>query len=130
VIAVDTSALLAIAFEETLADECSAVLEGESTVVISAGTLTEALIIATLRGLGGHVANFVRNLGMEVVPVTEASARRAAEAYRRWGKGIHPAGLNFGDCFAYEVAQQYGCPLLYIGNDFAQTDIASALELT
>jgi len=96
-------------------------------VVISAGTLTETLVVSTLRGFNGAMANLIRDLGMDVVPVTEASARRAAEAYSRWGKGIHPAALNFGDCFAYEVAQLHGCPLLYIGDDFAKTDIVSAI---
>ena len=47
--------------------------------------------------------------------------------YARWGKGVHPASLNFGDCFAYEVAVAHGCPLLCVGEDFAQTDIDSVL---
>jgi ribonuclease VapC len=59
--------------------------------------------------------------------VTPASARRIASAYERWGKGIAAAGLNFGDCFAYEVAKEHDCPLLYIGDDFARTDVKRAL---
>jgi ribonuclease VapC len=47
--------------------------------------------------------------------------------YLQWGKGIHPAGLNFGDCFAYEVAKTHGCPLLYVGGDFAKTGIPGVL---
>jgi ribonuclease VapC len=62
-----------------------------------------------------------------VLTVTAASARRIAQAHSRWGKGAHPAGLNFGDCFAYEVAKAHACPLLFIGNDFAKTDLVSAL---
>ena len=126
-IAIDTSALLAIAFEEAEADACAAALENDPFILISAGTLAEALIVANSRGLAEAVANLVHELGMDVVPVTEASARRVGETYQRWGKGVHPAALNFGDCFAYEVAQQNRCALLYIGNDFAKTDIASAL---
>ena len=59
--------------------------------------------------------------------VDEVLALACADAHRTFGKGIHPAGLNFGDCFAYALARQLGCPLLYVGNDFARTDIASAL---
>ena len=66
-------------------------------------------------------------LPLRVEPVTEAFARRAAAAYALWGRGVHPAALNFGDCFSYAVAKQYDCPLLYVGNDFARTDIASGL---
>ncbi len=51
----------------------------------------------------------------------------AADAYRRWGKGFHKASLNFGDCFAYALAEELACPLLYIGKDFPQTDIVSAM---
>ncbi|AHF84597.1 twitching motility protein PilT [Rhizobium leguminosarum bv. trifolii WSM1689] len=56
-----------------------------------------------------------------------ASARRIAEAHRAWGKGAHPASLNFGDCFAYEVAREHGCRLLFVGDDFVRTDIENAL---
>jgi ribonuclease VapC len=66
-------------------------------------------------------------LGFEVANVTPAAARRIAAAYETWGRGIHPAGLNFGDCFAYEVAKENGCPLLYVGDEFSLTDIESAL---
>jgi ribonuclease VapC len=63
----------------------------------------------------------------EIVTVTPASARRIAEAYQRWGRGLHPAALNFGDCFAYEVAKEHACRLLYVGDDFAKTDIEAVL---
>ena len=65
----------------------------------------------------------IDGLGFTIANVTPASARRIADAYARWGKGIHAAGLNFGDCFAYEAAREHTCPLLYVGNDFSQTDI-------
>jgi len=59
--------------------------------------------------------------------VTEAFAQRVARTYQRWGKGVHPAALNFGDCFAYALAEERACPLLYVGGDFARTDIVAAI---
>lgn len=73
------------------------------------------------------VARVIAEFGFEVVAVTSASALRAADAYERWGKGRHPARLNFGDCFAYEVAKYHSCRLLYVGRDFSQTDIEGVL---
>jgi ribonuclease VapC len=58
-----------------------------------------------------------------MVPVTAVAARRIAVIYRRWGKGFHPAGLNFGDCFAYDLAKEQDCPLLSVGQDFSRTDL-------
>lgn len=69
-------------------------------------------------------ARLLDGLGFEIVPVTPAAARRVARAYASWGKGVHPAALNFGDCFAYEVAKAQGCRLLYVGEDFRRTDVA------
>lgn len=60
-------------------------------------------------------------------PVAPMDADTVADAYDRWGKGVHPAGLNFGDCFAYALAKSQNCPLLFVGDDFAQTDVESAL---
>ena len=59
--------------------------------------------------------------------MTKAAGRRVAAAYARWGKGVHPAGLNSGDCFSYEVAKHHLCPLLFIGNDFSKTDLVGVL---
>ena len=95
--------------------------------MISAGTVAEALIVAERRSLGAEMAGLVDGLGFEIVSVSLAVARRVAESYALWGKGVHPAGLNFGDCFAYEVARTHDCPLLYVGGDFARTDIASVM---
>ena len=96
-------------------------------VVISAGTVAEALIVAARRNVDEEVSRLIDGLGFEIVSVTPASARRIAAAYARWGRGAHPAGLNFGDCFSYEVAKEHSCPLLYIGDDFSQTDLERAL---
>ncbi|CUS45807.1 MAG: type II toxin-antitoxin system VapC family toxin [Pseudomonadota bacterium] len=126
-IAVDTSALMAILLDEPQANACIAVLEEESDLVISAGTVVEALIVAARRNVGEELTGLIEGLGFGIVPVTSASARRIADAYARWGKGVHPAGLNFGDCFAYETAREHECRLLYVGDDFARTDIESAL---
>ena len=126
-IAVDTSALMAIVLNEPEADACAAALEAEDDLLISAGTVAEALIVARRRNVGAEMERLLDGLGFEVVGVTPVSARRIAHAYETWGKGVHPAALNFGDCFAYEVAKEHGCRLLYIGQDFAQTDIDGLL---
>lgn len=126
-IVVDTSALMAIVLNEPAADACSAALEVEGELLISAGTVAEALIVSARRNVGDEVAGLIDGLGFEVVEVTRASARRIAQAYEKWGKGVHPAALNFGDCFAYEVAKQRGCRLLYVGDDFSQTDVEGVL---
>lgn len=127
-IAVDTSALMAIVLGEAEADACIAALEAADEIVISAGTVAEALIVSERRDVGAEMARLIDGLGFTIMNVTPAAARRIAEAYGRWGKGVHPAGLNFGDCFAYEAAKEEACPLLYVGADFAQTDIVSALQ--
>lgn len=89
--------------------------------------MNEAMIVANGRKAGRAMARLINGNGMEIVGVMAADAWRASQAYEMWGKGIHPAGLNYGDCFAYALAKQHNCPLLYIGNDFAQTDIESAI---
>jgi ribonuclease VapC len=122
-IAVDTSALMAIVLSEREADDCIASLEAEEDILISAGTVAEALIVAAGRNVGDEMAGLIDGLGFEVVTVTPASARRIAQAYGHWGKGIHPAALNFGDCFAYDAAKEHACRLLYVGDDFSKTDI-------
>ncbi|ESZ57272.1 type II toxin-antitoxin system VapC family toxin [Mesorhizobium sp. L103C131B0] len=126
-IVVDTSALMAIVLAEPQSSACIAALEAEDDILISAGTVAEALIVADRRNVGEEMAGLIDGLGFEVTAVTPASGRRIAEAYGRWGKGIHPAGLNFGDCFAYEVAKDRACRLLYVGDDFSKTDIESAV---
>ena len=126
-IAVDTSALMAILLQEPDADRCIAALDNGGNLLISAATVAEALIVSARRAVGDDMARLLDGLGFEIVPVTVASARRIALAYETWGRGQHAAGLNFGDCFSYDVAKTYGCGLLYVGQDFAQTDIEGAL---
>ena len=124
-IAVDTSALMAILLGEPEATLCAEALAAGDRIVISAATVAEALIVAERRGLGEEMTELIDGLGLEVASVSATEARRVATAYAQWGKGIHPAGLNFGDCFAYEVAKAHGCPLVHVGDDFARTDIES-----
>ncbi len=127
-IVVDTSALMAIVLNEPEADACAAVLEADDRLLISAGTVAEAMIVAARRNVGEEMIQLIDGLGFEIISVTPASARRIAQAYEQWGKGVHPAALNFGDCFAYEVTKEHSCRLLYVGKDFSQTDIESVLN--
>ncbi|MCY3827754.1 MAG: type II toxin-antitoxin system VapC family toxin [Rhodospirillaceae bacterium] len=126
-IAVDTSALMAILGDEPEADACAEALDTDERLLISAATVAEALIVAGRRDLGMDMAELIDRAGLEIVGVSPAAAQRVAGAYAKWGKGVHPAALNFGDCFAYETAKTHDCPLLYVGRDFAQTDVASVL---
>ena len=126
-IAVDTSALMAIVLDEPEAAACTAALATGSDLLISAGTVAEALIVASRRHVGEEMARLIDGLGFEVVDVTPSTARRLAKAHETWGKRLHPAALNFGDCFACQVAKEHGCRLLYVGEDFKRIDIASVL---
>src|SRR5436305_13384908 len=97
-IAVDTSALMAIVLDEPEAGACIAALEAEDDILISAGTVAEALIVSARRNVGAEMARLIDELGFEIVTVTAAASRRIAQAYGHWGKGLSPAALNFGDC--------------------------------
>ena len=126
-IAVDTSALMAIVLDKPEAGACIAALEADDEILISAGTVAEALIVSARSDVDAEVEGIIDRLGFEIVTVTPAAARRIAAAYQQWGRGLHPAALNFGDCFAYEVAKEHACRLLYVGDDFVKTDIESVL---
>lgn len=126
-IAIDTSALMAIVLDEPEADACAAAIEAEDRLVISAGTVAEALIVANCRNIGEEMSHLIDGVGLEVVSLTQGAARRVADAYSQWGKGVHPAGLNLGDCFAYEVATSHQCPLLFVGADFGRTDVIGVI---
>lgn len=114
---------MAIVLDESGADACVEALVAEDELLISAGTLAEVLIVAARRNVHDEISSLIDGLGFNVVAVTPEGARRIAAAYERWGRGNHSAALNFGDCFAYDVAQQHSCPLLYVGDDFSRTDI-------
>lgn len=127
-IVVDTSALMAIVGNEANASAVRLCLAATDVALISAGTLTEALIVGLGRNVQAEIVEMVQTFGLEVVPVTREQATAAAGAYEQWGKGRHPAGLNICDCFSYVLAVERGCPLLFIGNDFSRTDVRSALH--
>ena len=127
---VDTSALLAVLFAETDAEIYAQALAGADHCRISAANYVEAAIVveAQTRSDGGREFDaFFRRAGIAIEPVTEEHAHIARQAYAEFGKGRHPAGLNFGDCFAYALAKVAGEPLLYKGKDFARTDVISAI---
>ena len=126
-IAVDTSALMAIALDEPLAKACQAALAAEDDILMSAGTLAEVLIVSARRRVGARMAAVLNRFDLNIVSITPAMARRVGEAYEQWGRGMHPASLNFGDCFAYALAMERACRLLYVGEDFAKTDVESVL---
>ncbi len=126
-IVIDTSALVAVVLREERAAACMKALESETQVLVSAGTMTEALIVAARRHVVAEMAGLIDGLDLHVVTVTSTSARWVAHAYQQWGKGFHRAALNFGDCFAYALAKEHSCPLLFVGGDFSKTDIESVL---
>ena len=122
-IVIDTSALMAILLGEPEAERCSAIIQREERLLMSAATLAEALIVSARRNINDEMNTLIEALAIEIVPVTAAAAHRIAGIDRRWGKGSQPAGLNFGDCFAYHLAKEQDCPLLFVGQDFSQTDL-------
>lgn len=127
-IVVDTSALLAVLFDEPASASCTAALKADSDIHVSGGTLAETLIVVAHRGGFEEMIALIDELGIAVEPVTAAAAERVGKAHACWGKGVHPAGLNFGDCFAYALADERDCPLLYIGDDFSRTDVKPAMD--
>ena len=129
-IAIDTSALVAILFGETEADRFADLVRSQRTVLIGVPTALEFHLVVQGRSYG-RAASEARELlaspGLVVVPFDERHLARAMLAFDRYGKGRHPARLNFGDCMAYAVAAVADVPLLYKGDDFARTDIRAAL---
>ena len=126
-IVVDTSALMALVLDEPEAARVARALETDDPILISAATLTETLIVARRRDRSEAMKTLIDGLALDVAPATKAVAYAVADAYDRWGKGVHPAGLNFGDCFAYALAKENDAPLLFVGGDFAATDVSPAL---
>ena len=126
-IAVDTSALMAILRKEELGQACEAALRTDQSIVMSAGTLAECLIVARRKQALPGMQVLLDQLDLQIINVTPEVAHAAAEAYGQWGKGFHDAGLNYGDCFSYVAAKANDCPLLYVGEDFVRTDVRRAL---
>lgn len=127
---VDTSALLAIALQEAEGDTFLDLIERDPVRLISVASMLEAGIVVESRSgsaAGEDLDELVARMGVEIEPVTVDQLRIARIAYRRYGRGNHPAGLNFGDCFSYALAKAVGEPLLFKGSDFSKTDIAGCL---
>ncbi|WP_439615829.1 type II toxin-antitoxin system VapC family toxin [Shinella sp.] len=129
---VDASAIVAMMTNESDAASLSARLMTATSRSTSPMALWEASVAysrisgvepkAALR----EVEAYIRPLEIEVIAISSAATAAAVDAYQRYGKGRHPAGLNFGDCFAYACARHLDVPLLYKGDDFSQTDIETA----
>jgi len=124
---IDTSAVLAILFNEPDAEHFESALEADPTRLMSAASLLETAIVVEARlGEPGsrELDLLLYKAQITIVPFTAEQAEVARAAYRTYGKGRHPAGLNYGDCFAYALAKTSGEPLLFKGNDFPQTDVS------
>ena len=122
----DTSALVALLLDEPEAEEFRAVVEEDTTRLVSAATLlATALVIEARKGEPGgrELDALIHKAEIVVVAVDAEHVSEARRAYRRFGKGRHAAALNFGDVFAYALARTSGEPLLFKGDDFAKTDI-------
>jgi ribonuclease VapC len=128
---VDSSAVVALMKLESDSRQIVEALFSSDSALMSAGTYVEAgIVVDRLRDprSSRQFDLLLREANVEIVPVSAEQARIAREAYRDFGKGSgHPAGLNFGDCFAYALARERNEPLLYKGDDFVHTDIKSAL---
>ena len=126
---IDTSAILAILLREPDAEHFERAITSASSRRISAATLLETTIVLEGRfgSAAGHELDaFLARAQIELDAVTPDQAQTARQAWRRFGKGNHPAGLNFGDRFAYALAEATREPLLFKGRDFALTDIPAA----
>lgn len=127
---IDTSALIAILGNEPDAPAMEEAIERDPIRLVSAATLLEASIVIEARfgEAGGRELDLlVHKAQIEIVAFDQDQAELARDAYRMYGKGRHPAGLNYGDCFSYSLSIARGEPLLFKGNDFARTPIKSAL---
>ncbi len=123
---VDTSALIAILGMEAESARLAAAMEADANRLISAATLVEAGVVIESRygASGGRELDLLAaRASLSIEAVTTQQAEVAREAWRRYGRGRHPAGLNFGDCFSYALARVTGEPLLFKGDDFTHTDV-------
>ncbi len=125
---IDTSAIIAILAREPEGHHFGELIAMMPPALVSAGSYLEARIIVEARwgraGVG-DLKVLAASTKMTIMPFDDEQAMIAADAYSRFGRGRHPAGLNFGDCFAYALAKKTGEPLLFKGDDFAHTDVVS-----
>ena len=128
---IDTSALLAILQDEPERRAFNEAIEGAASRAVSVASWVEvSMVIETRTGAEGlrDLDLFVDRARIGIVPVDVEQGKAARRAFSRFGKGRHPAGLNYGDCFAYALARQLGEPLLFKGDDFGKTDVTAALD--
>jgi ribonuclease VapC len=130
-IAIDSSALIAILSLEPDAQILLSIIARAPTRVMSAVTLLESSVVLAARkkeaGIWQPFDEFLSEARIEVMPFDEDQARLARAAFLKYGKGRHPAALNFGDCAAYALAKSRNVPLLFKGDDFRKTDIVAAV---
>ena len=129
-VVLDSSTLVAVLLREAEAQAILTVLEGDAELILSAANLVETAMV--LIGRGGEtfledLQALIAKARIVVRPVDSEIASRAIDAFRRYGKGRHPARLNFGDCFAYATAKSLDAPLLFTGGDFRAIDVTPAL---
>lgn len=125
---IDTSAVLAILQNEPEAPAIEAAMERDAVRLMSASSALEAAIVVEARygEAGGRELDLLLHKAhIDTIAFDAAQMELARRAYRRYGKGNHEAGLNFGDCFAYALSQHSGEPLIFVGEDFAKTDVAA-----
>jgi len=123
---IDTSAILALLFNEPEADDIEVAIDADPVRIMSAASLLETAIVVESRlgEPGGRELDLlVHKTGIEVVAATSEQIDIGRDAWRRFGKGRHEAGLNFGDCLAYALSITSAEPLLFKGGDFAKTDV-------
>jgi ribonuclease VapC len=127
---IDTSAIIAVLFDEDDAELYAEAIARAESRRVSAATFVEAAIVveAQTKGIGGRQLDaFFRHADIAIEAVTEEQAHMARQAFTDYGNGRHPAGLNYGDCFAYALSKVTGEPLLFKGKDFAKTDLVAAI---
>ena len=130
-IVVDTSAIIAVLYREPGFDRfVRAIAEAESCFLSAVGYFEAAMVLIGRSEPEAAIEldSFVERSAIELVPFDDEQAKQARDAFIRFGKGRHPARLNFGDCVSYALAQVRGLPLLYKGEDFAKTDVISAVR--
>lgn len=131
---VDSSALIAIVYQESDHVRLEQAIENQSVRLLSAASAIEASIVVARRA-GSERArqalaildDVILSLGLTIEPVTAAQVDLARDGYLRFGKGMNAAGLNYGDCFSFALARETGEPLLFKGDDFSRTDIVPCL---
>jgi ribonuclease VapC len=128
---VDTSALLAIFLAETERQQfLEAIIQAETRCISAVNALETGIVLEARRGeaAGREFDLFLHHAQFAVIPADSEQVEIARVAWRKYGKGRHAAGLNFGDCFAYALAKIMSEPILFKGDDFAHTDLAAAIE--